>query len=83
MTNNVVKTIDVTKLAPAERHGAIIQSYLDLNPEEAFEIAVDHDPKPLFYQFQFEHKGRFTWNYLEEGPTRWRVQIGKSAARQS
>ena len=39
----------------------------------------DHDPKPLYYQFAAEHKGEFTWDYLEQGPAVWRVRIGKTA----
>ncbi len=78
MSTNVVRKIEVTKLAPTQRHDVIIQAYLDLKPGEAYEIVVDHDPKPLYYQFQFEHEGRFTWEYLENGPTTWRVRIGKS-----
>ena len=38
----------------------------------------DHDPKPLFYQFQFERKEAFRWRYLDEGPEVWRVEIGKT-----
>ncbi|MHB1250237.1 MAG: DUF2249 domain-containing protein [Polaromonas sp.] len=39
----------------------------------------DHDPKPLYYQFDAEHPGEFTWDYLESGPETWRVRIGKIA----
>lgn len=73
-----MKTIEVTKLAPTERHGTIIQAFLDLKNGEAFEIEVDHDPKPLFYQFQFEYAGKFVWEYLEDGPSLWKVRIGKT-----
>jgi uncharacterized protein (DUF2249 family) len=38
----------------------------------------DHDPKPLYYQFDAEHSGAFTWDYLESGPETWRVRIGKT-----
>jgi uncharacterized protein (DUF2249 family) len=79
MTENVVKTIEVRTLAPAQRHSVIIQTYSEIRPEEAFEIIVDHDPKPLYYQFDFEHKGKFTWEYLENGPEVWRVRIGKTS----
>lgn len=78
----VRKVIEVTTLAPKARHSAIMQAYVDLEPLHAFEIVVDHDPKPLYFQFKFEHKDRFTWNYLEEGPELWRVRIGKTAVPQ-
>jgi uncharacterized protein (DUF2249 family) len=41
------------------------------------ELINDHDPKPLYYQFQAEMPERFTWTYLEQGPATWRVEIGK------
>lgn len=41
------------------------------SPTAASEGSVldDHDPKPLRYQFEAEHAGQFTWEYLERGPT--------------
>ena len=45
----------------------------------AFVLVNDHDPKPLYYQFNAEQAGQFTWEYLEQGPETWRVRVGKSA----
>jgi uncharacterized protein (DUF2249 family) len=39
----------------------------------------DHDPKPLYYQFQAEIGPKFEWQYLEQGPEVWRVRIGRPA----
>lgn len=44
----------------------------------AFEIVVDHDPRPLSYQFSVERAGTFSWEYLAEGPELWRVRIGRT-----
>lgn len=41
-------------------------------------LVNDHDPKPLFYQFQAERTGEFTWEYELQGPKEWRVRIGKN-----
>ncbi|MFW6039075.1 MAG: DUF2249 domain-containing protein [bacterium] len=73
------KTIDVREIVPRERHPLIFQTFHALQPGETFELVNDHDPKPLYYQFAAEHQGQFTWDYLEQGPERWRVRIGKSA----
>jgi uncharacterized protein (DUF2249 family) len=81
MSDTTVKTIDVRTLPPRERHGLIFQTFNSLAPMEAFELVNDHDPKPLYYQFSFEHKDGFTWDYLEEGPQVWRVRIGRTEAR--
>lgn len=72
-------TLDVRELAPAQRHGLIFQTFAKLAPGEAFVLVNDHAPKPLYYQFKFEHAGEFSWHYLEQGPQVWRVRIGKTA----
>ncbi len=79
-TQNQTRTkLDVRTVAPMYRHKLIFDTWEALKPGEAFELVNDHDPKPLYYQFQAEHTGEFTWNYIEQGPTVWRVEIGKSA----
>jgi uncharacterized protein (DUF2249 family) len=72
-------TVDVRTLPPAERHPLIFGRFNALPVGEAFVLVNDHDPKPLFYQFKFEHEGQFSWDYLEQGPKVWRVQIGRVA----
>ena len=75
-----VKTIlDVRETAPRERHPLILGTFEGLAPGEAFVLVNDHDPKPLYYQFQFEKTGQFTWTPQEEGPEVWRVEIGRTA----
>jgi uncharacterized protein (DUF2249 family) len=71
--------IDVREVPPPQRHPQIFSAFENLAPGEAFILVNDHDPKPLYYQFKFEREGQFTWEYLEEGPTDWRVRIGKTA----
>ena len=73
------KTLDVRDMAPRVRHPQIFGRFDELAPGQSFFLINDHDPKPLYYQFQAEHAGQFTWEYLEEGPEEWRVRIGKSA----
>ncbi|MCH2222338.1 MAG: DUF2249 domain-containing protein [Dechloromonas sp.] len=78
MSNTPVKTtIDVRPIVPRERHPLIFGSFDKLQPGEALLLVNDHDPKPLFYQFQAEASGEFTWDYLENGPEVWQVRIGK------
>lgn len=72
--------LDVRTEIPARRHTLIFETYTALEPGTGFVLVNDHDPKPLFYQFDAEHKGEFTWDYLEEGPEVWRVRIGRPAA---
>lgn len=70
-------TIDVRSIVPRERHPLIFGTFANLRPGDAFMLVNDHDPKPLYYQFQAERAGEFSWDYLEEGPEVWRVRIGK------
>lgn len=73
----VVTTVDVRQVPPPQRHPLIFQTFEDLQPGEAFILINDHDPKPLYYQFEFEREGQFTWDYMEQGPEAWRVRVGK------
>ena len=72
--------LDVRTIAPRERHPLIFRTYGALGPGEGFELVNDHDPKPLYYQFQAEIGPQFDWEYLEQGPETWRVRIGRRAA---
>jgi uncharacterized protein (DUF2249 family) len=71
--------LDVRPLPPAQRHALIFQRFAALAPGESFVLVNDHDPKPLYYQFKFEHENQFSWEYLEQGPEVWRVSIGRTA----
>ena len=69
--------IDVRTIPPRERHPLLFRTFDDLAAGESFELVNDHDPKPLYYQFQAERPGLLAWEYLEEGPEVWRVRIGR------
>ena len=79
MTIDNLPVVDVRTTPPAQRHPMIFGAFHELQPGQAFILVNDHDPKPLFYQFQFEFTGQFTWDYLERGPETWRVRLGKPA----
>ena len=74
------RELDVRELIPRDRHTQIFENYHALEPGTAFVLVNDHDPKPLYYQFQAEHTGQFSWEPLEEGPEVWRVRIGRTTA---
>lgn len=73
------RTLDVRVIPPREKHPTIFQTFAALAPGESFILVNDHDPKPLRYQFQYEHADEFGWEYLEQGPAVWRVAISKTA----
>lgn len=70
--------LDVRTLVPAERHRKIFETYNQLGVGGKFVLVNDHDPKPLYYQFDVEHHDAFSWRYLEQGPQVWRVEIGRT-----
>jgi uncharacterized protein (DUF2249 family) len=67
--------LDVRVIPPREKHPTIFATFDALEPGESFVLVNDHDPFPLRYQFEAERAGRFGWEYLEQGPTVWRVAI--------
>ncbi len=79
MAASVTTTVDVRTVAPRERHPLIFDTFHKLGPGDAFLLVNDHDPKPLYYQFQAELDEPFSWDYLESGPDTWRVRIGRGA----
>lgn len=80
MTTTPNTTVDVRTIAPRDRHPLIFGTFSKLLPGEALLLVNDHDPKPLYYQFQAEHGGEFRWEYLESGPDVWRVRIDRVAS---
>lgn len=70
-------TLNVTLLAPREKHPTIFLRFDDLGPGENLIILNDHDPKPLYYQLIGERGNSFIWDYLEQGPLDWKVKITK------
>lgn len=76
---NADRTLDVRVIPPREKHPAIFDTFAALAPGESFVLLNDHDPRPLRYQFDAEHKDTFEWQYLEQGPSVWRVRISRSA----
>ncbi|MUV89101.1 DUF2249 domain-containing protein [Halapricum sp. CBA1109] len=75
---SVTETLDVRELPPAQRHEVIFDTYADLDGGEAFVLVNDHDPKPLYHQFDAEAGPGFVWEYRKQEPGEFRVLIGKA-----
>ncbi len=72
--------LDVRDLPPAQRHERIFEAYADLDDGEGFVLVNDHDPKPLYHQFEAEAGPEFHWEYRKRDPGEFRVLIGKAEA---
>lgn len=70
--------LDVRTIAPKLKHSAIFQHFDKLSAGQHLTLLNDHDPLPLYYQFQAERPDQFTWNYIEKGPEVWKVAITKT-----
>ncbi len=74
------RDLDVREIAPRVRHPLIFQTFDNLAKGDSFVLINDHDPKPLYYQFEAERTAEFEWEYLEQGPEEWRVRITRRSA---
>lgn len=72
--------VDIRAIHPRERHPLIFSTFGKLAGGQVMVLINDHDPKPLYYQFQAEMPGKFAWDYLEKGPQTWRVAITRLKA---
>ena len=70
-------TLDVRDVAARDRHPLILGTFERLAPGESFVLVNDHDPRPLYYQFQAERPDQVRWQPQEQGPEVWRVRIGR------
>ena len=77
--STITKELDIRPVHPREKHSTIFAAFDSLNSNETFQLINDHDPMPLYYQFQVERNGKFIWEYIEEGPEVWKVNITKVA----
>ena len=57
--------MDVRNVVPRERH--TLDTFQGLKSGEAFVFVNDHDPKPLYYQFQAENTGQLSGSIWNKG----------------
>ncbi|MEU1694408.1 DUF2249 domain-containing protein [Streptomyces hirsutus] len=69
--------IDVRPVPREQRHPLVFARYARLTPGGTFTLVNNHDPKPLHKQFEAAHPGAYTWDYVEQGPAKWQIRIGR------
>ena len=62
------QVMDIRLIPPAQRHPLIFDLFDKLQPGESFTLVNDHNPKPLYYQFQAELTDQFRARYSPLGP---------------
>lgn len=75
-----LEILNVSLIEPKFKHHKIFEKFDSLTAGEGFIIDNDHDPKPLYYQLIGERGNVFNWEYLENGPDRWKVKITRFGA---
>ena len=71
--------VDLRSIVPAERHVTVFRAFDSLKDGDTLMLLVDHEPQPLYRQFESQRTGKFSWEYSEQGPTVWQVRIAKVA----
>jgi uncharacterized protein (DUF2249 family) len=71
--------LDLREMPPSERHPKIHTAFDDLDAGETLTIVNDHDPKPLFYEFEAERDAFDAENYRTErkGPNEFVAKLPK------
>jgi len=67
----------LNELPPFERHKVILKKWDALPHGENLRVHCDHDPRPLHFLFEAEYKGLYKWEFEQEGPPEWIVNIRK------
>jgi uncharacterized protein (DUF2249 family) len=70
---------DVRRIPCRAKHAQIFQRWAELPVGGHFVLVNDHDPVPLYYQFEALFRGAFTWEYLVDGPEEFHVKITRLA----
>lgn len=69
--------LDVRPLPKPDKHPTIFATYQDLPVGGSFVLVNDHDPRHLRDEFDLDHPGSHTWEYLNREPRDWRIRITK------
>lgn len=77
-----VSTLDIQSIVPHNRHPLVFALFESTVPGGSIVLVNNHDPMPLYRQLQNHYPGAFAWNYLEQGPAVWRVEIKKEASEE-
>jgi uncharacterized protein (DUF2249 family) len=73
--------LDVRPVEPKHRYECIIGAYEKLDPADAMELTVDHDPVCMYYTLRATcGDNGFTFDYIENGPETWRVRVTRRTA---
>lgn len=74
------RELDVRPMRKPDKHPVIFRAYDKLPAGESLLLVNDHDPRHLHDEFEVEHPGGYTWEYIAKDRGDWRIRITKLAA---
>jgi uncharacterized protein (DUF2249 family) len=74
---------DVRDIPCRVKHGQIFRRWQELPVGQHFVLINDHDPIPLYQQFNAQFPSAFSWEYLLRGPEEFQVKITRLAAAEA
>lgn len=75
-----VAELDVRGIRKPDKHPTIFATYAALPAGGAFVLVNDHDPQHLHEEFEADHTGSYSWEYLNTEMRDWRIKITKLAS---
>ncbi len=69
--------LDVQRLPKPDKQPMTLATYADLPVGGSFVLVNNADPKHLHEEFEADYAGSYRWEYVEQGPTVWRIRISK------
>jgi uncharacterized protein (DUF2249 family) len=72
-------TYDVRKLPPAKQQAAVLSMFDGLRPSQTFTFVCDFNPMALERKFAAFFDGEHSWTCIWQGPSEWRIEVGKLA----
>jgi uncharacterized protein (DUF2249 family) len=73
-----IRKIDIRELDPIVRYPTVAETFESLKVGEKLELINDHDLQHLLkYKFTLDYTDEYDYEYLEQGPEVWRVQVTK------
>jgi uncharacterized protein (DUF2249 family) len=71
--------LDIRPVEPRHRFDRIMEAYDSLPTGGTLDLIVDHDPVCMYYTLKATRAADgFRFDYLEDGPEVWRVEVGRS-----
>ena len=73
------RMLDIRKFPVIERNFRVVNAFQSIEPHCSFWVVTDQDPLLLRNEFECDLKGRFLWETIQDGPSKWRIMITKTA----